>query len=125
MFTQKEFIRNAINDSLTEDVNLPSAIEDYETFRKRPRLDSQTEMEIENEKSEDKLPVSNVTPIPTRQVLSLRGNDAKVSSKSTTSDSDKGNERPIQGEDDEKIQTAALQTVAALFYKLITTFKHS
>lgn len=120
---QKEFIKNAINDSVTEDITLPLAIEDYDTFKKQKHLDSQNDREaMETEKGD-----GEKIPMPTRQVLSLRGNDTK-SSKLFSYDSSKSTDAKDETEDEKEheiIQTATLRTVAALFYKLITTFKHS
>lgn len=118
---QKEFIKNALNDSLTKDIAIPAAIDEYDTFVKQKRSQDMEVEPNEGEKSDDKVPPT-VTPIPTRQVLSLRGTGG---SKPTPSGSNTNGLVTETLNDSERLQTTALHTVAALFYKLITTFKHS
>lgn len=63
--------------------------------------------------------VTTESVLPARQVLSLRGENTKPSS--PAGENKYSTEDPKENE----IRTAILYTVAALFYKLITTFKHS
>lgn len=111
---QKEFIRNAINDAINEDIEIPLVIENDDSCN-----DASVPAFGMLSGSDANVPVE---PIPGRQVLSLRGVRSKPPIIKTS------NEGPVSSNVDseiEKLHTIELNIIARLFYKLITTFKHS
>lgn len=113
---QKEFIRNAINDNDAEMLLVPFAVDEYEILK----FIKNKEHILQGEQPAGSYScVTTESVLPARQVLSLRGESTKPSSRTGES------QYSVADLEENEIRTAILYTVAALFYKLITTFKHS
>ncbi|XKL65922.1 hypothetical protein PGB90_009342 [Kerria lacca] len=96
----KEFIRNSINDNITDELTIPPAIDDYETFK----LVTAEEFLYADKTQNLELSENNdVSAVQTISMLSVIP----------------------ESENDIKLYTATFGIVARLFFKLITTFKHS
>jgi len=110
---QKEFIRNAINDAVNENVQIPLPVEN--DLLNTDEFVSGIQLPLGNST------VEQVDPIPARQVLSLRGVRSKPPIVSATSEETQSSD----GTNAEKLHILELNIIARLFFKLITTFKHS
>lgn len=128
---QKEFIKNAIHDFTNEEITLHSAVYDLETLVGTSVGSGGGGNDEEKGSRADAASDRFDTPVPTRQVLSLRGGSdgknvgVKPFPSSVTSELLSKGEEQVGDEDSGKLRAATLHTIATLFYKLITTFKHS